>query len=170
VFDLITIDPPPPDRDGGFQPALCQEFYTLIKAHLRPNGISPTVVPRRPRRGMQAIAPVAGRFVSLCEGLWIVERVGLSFFGVDAPIDVPSADVCLARLPTGARRDLLEWNRGSTKRLHAPTDRERDPLADLLADNRGWRSVTTGLLMSIIYCVDLGPTTKVFLRRILWLM
>lgn len=108
-FDVIVIDPPPPIEAAGSSLLYSQEFYSVAKARLNPNGIVAAWVPAGAPDSGQAILrslvnsfPFVRCFVS-------IENSGVHILASREPIPNVSASQASARIPPAAAIDLLEW-------------------------------------------------------------
>ncbi|MGH8545039.1 MAG: spermidine synthase, partial [Gammaproteobacteria bacterium] len=127
-FDVITIDPPPPVQAAGSSLLYSTEFYRLIKTRLNRGGVVqqwyPGAVYFQDRTLKMASDPaVKGRTPlsavlrsALDEFEYV--RVYPSFLGwgwhillSEEPLEEPTVDEFIARMPITARNDLFEWNR-----------------------------------------------------------
>lgn len=109
-FDVIVIDPPPPVEAAGSSLLYSIEFYELAKQRLKPHGILQAWIPQADPatsvavvRSLQEAFPYVRCFVSL-------EKWGAHFLAANEPIELRSAEELVARMPVGARNDLLEWS------------------------------------------------------------
>lgn len=112
VFDLITLDPPPPVEAAGSSLLYSLEFYRDAKARLRPGGILQQWFPGGERRILESIAAAIAQSFRHVRVFHSVEDRGFHFLASDNPIELPDADQAQLRLPDSARRDLLEWYSG----------------------------------------------------------
>lgn len=159
TFDVVTIDPPPPVQAAGSSLLYSTEFYRLIKKRLNPGGVVQQWYPGaeffRDRTLEQATDPeVVGRtplsaVLRSAREEFAHIRVYPSFQGwgwhillSEDPIEEPTSEEFVARMPAAARADLLEWN--------AEADRQIDrfvteilstdiPLDRVLGENRDVR-------------------------------
>jgi predicted membrane-bound spermidine synthase len=112
VFDLITLDPPPPVEAAGSSLLYSLEFYRDAKARLRPGGILQQWFPGGERKVLESIAAALARSFRHVRVFHSVEDRGFHFLASDDPIDLPAAAQAQLRLPDSAQRDLLEWYPG----------------------------------------------------------
>jgi predicted membrane-bound spermidine synthase len=110
MFDIIVIDPPPPVEAAGSSLLYSEEFYGLAKQHLKPHGILQAWYPAGENfTGVAALRSLKNSFphVRCFSGLgeW-----GTHMFASMEPINIPSAETLVERMPARARRDLLEWS------------------------------------------------------------
>lgn len=110
VFDVITVDPPPPIEAAASSLLYSREFYKIAKAHLAPGGILQQWFPGGDdsiqyavARSLQESFPYVTAFRSI--GDW-----GYHFLASMASIPEIAPPEFVARLPVNARRDLMEWN------------------------------------------------------------
>ncbi len=115
-FDVITIDPPPPIEAAGSSLLYSEDFYKLLKQHLKPGGIFQQWIPSSGRtksavtRSLFESFPYVKAFES-------VEGWGCHFLASDQPIEGLTADQFISKLPEAAKRDLLEWCPGKNPLL-----------------------------------------------------
>jgi predicted membrane-bound spermidine synthase len=111
-FDVIVIDPPPPPEAAGSSLLYSVEFYALVKQHLKPGGILQQWVPSTGEMSKAALR-------SLCDSFPYVrcfnsiEHWGVHLLASMEPIPENSAAELAARMPSAARKDLLEWSKGA---------------------------------------------------------
>jgi hypothetical protein len=108
-FDVIVIDPPPPVEAAGTSLLYSKEFYDLVKAHLKPNGILGTWIPvgsleteKAMARSMYESFPYIKCFDSL-------DSIGTHFLVSMQPVSSMSATEVAAAMPAKARKDIMEW-------------------------------------------------------------
>jgi spermidine synthase len=113
-FDVIVVDPPPPVQAAGSSLLFSTEFYALARQHLNPGGIvqmwypgSDQTIDAAVLRSMVEAFPHVRCFTSI--GGW-----GRHILGSTEPIETPPMDQLLARMPTAAKADLVEWSTPST--------------------------------------------------------
>ena len=110
-FDVIVVDPPPPPQAAGSSLLFSKEFYDLARQHLKPGGIvqmwfpgdSETATCQAVVRSIHESFPYVRCFPS-------AEGWGMHMLGSMEPIEQITAGQLAARMPEGARQDLLEWN------------------------------------------------------------
>lgn len=111
-FDVITIDPPPPVQAAGSSLLYSEEFYTIIKKHLTPGGVvhqwypvfsnaDPTI--------MQAVARALANSFPYIRVYLPIEGSGYHFLASMTPLEAPSVQLFVSRMPQNAQEDLLEW-------------------------------------------------------------
>ncbi len=113
-YDVITIDPPPPVEAAGSSLLYSKEFYTLVKRHLRPDGIlqqwlpyGEPIVKSSVTKALQQAFPSVRVFPSIMD-------YGIHFLASMHPIPSTSAGVLASRMPANAAADMVEWGPEST--------------------------------------------------------
>ncbi|MDI6742202.1 MAG: fused MFS/spermidine synthase [Smithella sp.] len=109
TFDIITIDPPPPLEAAGSSLLYSEEFYRSVKTRLKPNGILQQWFPCGEFKILQAIARSLTNSFEHVRVFRSVEGWGLHFLASASPIDVPSVQTMLSRIPPAAQKDMIEW-------------------------------------------------------------
>jgi spermidine synthase len=111
-FDVIVIDPPPPPETAGSSLLYSEEFYSLAKQHLKPNGILQTWFPGGDFLTEEAIAqslqesfPHVRCFHALLES----GIPGTHMLASMEPIQTFNPDQLAFSIPSTAADDLLEW-------------------------------------------------------------
>jgi spermidine synthase len=137
-FDVVTLDPPPPIEAAASSLLHSEEFYALVKSHLRQGGILQQWFPGAPEHDTLPVMAQALRnqfpYVRVFRSL---EGWGYHFLASLSPIPELTADEFVARMPEVARRDLMEWALG-----RAPIDyvnltlRNKLPIEQVLNPSR----------------------------------
>ncbi len=113
LFDVITLDPPPPVETAGSSLLYAEEFYALARRKLTPGGIVhqwfPDGVAVEPAI-REAVLRSAARAFPHMRIYRSHHGFGLHILLSRQPIRVPDADTFIERLPPAARADLLEWS------------------------------------------------------------
>jgi len=113
LFDVITLDPPPPVETAGSSLLYAEEFYDLALAKLTPGGIVhqwfPDGVAVEPAI-REAVMRSAARAFPHMRIYRSRHGFGLHILLSRQPIRVPDAATFIERLPPAARADLLEWS------------------------------------------------------------
>jgi spermidine synthase len=114
TYDLIAVDPPPPVSAPTSSLLYSQEFYAIIKPHLRPGGIVQVWFPG----GDDAtLASVARAFRNAFPHVRTFESIagwGIHFLGRMEPFPEWDGASLAQRIPARAAADLVEWNEGTT--------------------------------------------------------
>ena len=137
-YDVIVVDPPPPVEAAGSSLLYTEEFYAVVKQHLNPGGILNTWYPGGDVLSCRAMVR------SLCDSFryvrlfGAVETSGLHLLASLEPLEPLSAAELAARMPAGARKDLLEWSKDQdlTAYLDQVLTKEHDPAEVVLPDPR----------------------------------
>ena len=109
-FDVVTLDPPPPVEAAGSSLLYSEQFYDIVKKRLAPGGILAQWLPTTEPRITQSVALAlkdSFRYVLAFKG-----NVGWHFIASAAPLVIPNANEFVGRMPTAARKDLIEWAAG----------------------------------------------------------
>lgn len=109
TYDVITIDPPPPLEAAGSSLLYSEEFYRSAKKRLKPNGILQQWFPCGEFKILQAITRSLTNSFAHVRVFKSVEGWGLHFLASTNPIDVPSVQTMLSRIPREAKNDIMEW-------------------------------------------------------------
>jgi spermidine synthase len=109
-FDVIVIDPPPPVETAGSSLLYSTEFYELAKQHLKSHGILQAWVFGADLSTVQAILRSFHESFPYVRCFGGVEGMGVHLLGSMEPIENLTAEQLSARLPAGAKKDLLEWS------------------------------------------------------------
>jgi spermidine synthase len=132
-FDLITIDPPPPVEASGSSLLYSREFYRLIKTRLKDDGILQTWFPVGEKLTYEAIARAIVDEFPYVRIYHSIENFGYHFSASMQPIEKPGVGDFIARMPEGAREDMLEWADGQSLEAYVGSILEREiPLRDAL--------------------------------------
>jgi predicted membrane-bound spermidine synthase len=113
-FDVIAADPPPPIGAPASSLLYSQEFYSILKPHLRPGGIVQVWCPGGDQATMASIAKSLKNAFPYVRGFMGIEGWGVHFLASMQPVPLPSPDELARRMPRAAAKDLLEWNPHST--------------------------------------------------------
>ncbi len=115
-FDAIIIDPPPPINAAGSSLLYSREFYSLIRDHLRPDGIlqqwflaGDDADKAAETRAITDVFPHVRIFASMYG-----KQFGYHFLASLQPIPRRSAEEVLVRMPPAAVTDMLEWGPAKT--------------------------------------------------------
>jgi spermidine synthase len=146
IYDVITIDPPPPVSAAGSSLLYSREFYATIKKRLRARGILQQWLPSGDPVLQAAVTRALTDSFPYVRVFGSIEGWGYHFLASSRPIPELSASELAARMPEAARQDLLEWGPESTaeeqfavvlSREEAPESLRADaPLAPALQDDR----------------------------------
>jgi len=111
LYDVITIDPPPPVEAAGSSLLYSKEFYEIAKRHLRAGGILQQWFPMG-SPDPTALVSVAKALQESFPYIRVFHTVGgwgNHFLASTSPLTATSASVLASRLPPAAVSDLLEF-------------------------------------------------------------
>jgi spermidine synthase len=110
MFDVVVTDPPPPIEAAGSSLLYSEEFYELVKQHLKPNGIIQVWFPGGELRTTQAVFRSLENSFPHVRCFRGVEGVGYHMLASMQPIEPRTPEEIASAMPAAAKRDLLEWN------------------------------------------------------------
>jgi spermidine synthase len=108
-FDVITLDPPPPVEAAGSSLLYSVEFYRALSARLSPGGIVQQWFPGGEYAILTAVANSVRQAFPHVKVFRSIRHWGYHFIASDWPLETPSIEQVMARMPPSAVRDLLEW-------------------------------------------------------------
>jgi len=115
-YDIITIDPPPPVESSGSSLLYSNEFYSLVKARLKEGGLLQQWYPGGEDKILEAITRSLVMSFPYVKVFKSVEGWGCHFIASMKPIETPTADIFINRIPESAKKDLMEWYPGQDMR------------------------------------------------------
>jgi spermidine synthase len=145
-YDAIIIDPPPPVQTAGSSLLYSEEFYAVAKQRLEPGGILQQWLPEGDDPTQAAVARAIKNsfpYVRMYRGIagW-----GWHFLASERPIPNRTAAELVARMPSSAISDMMEWGPEPTpeqqlsKVLSHPTTPDaiiaQSPATPALTDDR----------------------------------
>lgn len=113
-YDLITIDPPPPVEAAGSSMLYSKEFYSVIKSHLRPDGILQIWLPAGDDAVHSAVAKALKESFPYVRVFGSVEHWGNEFLASKQPIPEWTPQQLVEHMPPKAVADMMEWGPAST--------------------------------------------------------
>jgi spermidine synthase len=109
-YDVITIDPPPPLQAAGSSLLYSEEFYGVVKQHLRTGGILQQWLPATPETDPVDVAAVARAIRDSFPYVRVFrDEFGVHFLCSERPFARPSTAELVHRMPSAALTDLTEW-------------------------------------------------------------
>lgn len=109
-FDVITIDPPPPLQAAGSSLLYSEEFYAVVKNHLRAGGILQQWLPATPDADPVNVAAVARAIRDSFPYVRAFrDEFGIHFLCSEQPLARHTAQELVQRIPAAALADLTEW-------------------------------------------------------------
>jgi spermidine synthase len=112
IYDLITVDPPPPVEAAGSSLLYSKEFYALARSRLSPDGILAAWFPGGEPTILCSVAKAVAESFPYVRVFSSVEGRGFHFLASNRPIPMVAPEQLAARLPARAAADLIEWNPG----------------------------------------------------------
>jgi spermidine synthase len=110
MFDVITVDPPPPIEAAASSLLYSREFYQIAKAHLSRGGIVQQWFPGRDDKIQSAVAQTLRESFPYVAPFRSVEDWGYHFLASMSPIPEILPLDFMKRLPEPAKHDLMEWS------------------------------------------------------------
>ena len=113
-YDAIIVDPPPPVQTAGSSLLYSQEFYKVAKQRLQPGGILQQWLPEADNPTQAAVARAIKNsfpYVRVFRGM---EGWGWHFLASERPIPTRTAAELVARIPSQAVDDMMEWGPADT--------------------------------------------------------
>lgn len=114
TYDLIAVDPPPPVSAPTSSLLYSQEFYAIIKPHLRPGGIVQVWFPGGDNATLASVARAFRNAFPYVRTFESIEGWGIHFLGRMEPFPEWNGASLAQRIPPRAAADLVEWNEGTT--------------------------------------------------------
>ena len=108
-YDVITIDPPPPVEAAGSGLLYSEDFYSVLRKHLRPGGILQQWLPNGDAEDLAAVALALRRSFPYVRVFAFGKNWGFHFLASDRPLPNRTANELAKRLPATAANDLIEW-------------------------------------------------------------
>ena len=113
-YDVIIIDPPPPVQAAASSLLYSEEFYSLAKRRLQPDGILQQWLPDGDWAMQSGVAQsLKNSFPYVLVIRSIVER-GWHFSASMRPIPARNASELVAQMPPSAVADMMEWGPATT--------------------------------------------------------
>ena len=116
-FDVITIDPPPPVAAAGSSLLYTKEFYSIIKPHLRRNGILQQWLPYGDPMVQSSVARALKESFPYVRVFKSFYGNGFHFLASLQPIPMLNPEQLAEKLPPTAKNDIVEWGPGNTPAL-----------------------------------------------------
>jgi spermidine synthase len=114
TYDLIAVDPPPPVSAPTSSLLYSQEFYAIIKPHLRPGGIVQVWFPGGDDATLASVAKAFNDAFPYVRTFTSIAGWGIHFLGRMEPFPEWNGEELAQRIPARAAADLVEWNEGTT--------------------------------------------------------
>jgi spermidine synthase len=115
LYDVVTVDPPPPVEAAGSSLLYSSEFYTAVKQRLRDGGILQQWLPYGDAVVYASVTRALTESFRYVRVFGSVEDWGgYHFLASDRPIPNRNAVELAERMPIKATRDLVEWGPKAT--------------------------------------------------------
>lgn len=111
LFDVITIDPPPPIETAGSSLLYSEEFYELVKMRLKKGGILQAWIPVCGLKTFQAAARSVLNAFPYVNFYPSAEGWGAHILASTEPIPHLTIQELIGKMPAAARADFVEWYR-----------------------------------------------------------
>jgi predicted membrane-bound spermidine synthase len=125
LYDVITLDPPPPVEAAGSSLLYTREFDEIIRRRLRPGGILQHWVPGAEPYIVAAVTRALRDTFPHVRAFRYRQGWGIHFLASGRPLPATPAAELARRLPARAAADLIEWGPAAT-----PEDQFAAVLAD----------------------------------------
>lgn len=116
-FDVITIDPPPPVQAAGSSLLYSDEFYSLIRLRLKPDGILQQWYPEEEKPILAAVTRSLTQSFPYVVMYHSIQGKGYHYLASMSPLQIPSAEEAVSKMPEAAQKDRMEWNLKSKEEL-----------------------------------------------------
>jgi spermidine synthase len=113
-YDAIIVDPPPPVPAAGSSLLYSKEFYSVVKKRLQSSGIFQQWLPNGDSAVQASVARALQDSFPYVRVYRSVEGSGYHFLASMRPIPARDASGLLARMPTRAVVDMMEWGPADT--------------------------------------------------------
>jgi spermidine synthase len=128
LYDVITIDPPPPLNAAASSLLYSEQFYAIARRRLRPDGILQQWLPALPDTNAVDVASATRSLRNSFPYVRAFEdEFGIHFLASNHPVPHRTAVELLARMSQTAIDDFAEWDT-------TPTEGARDAAEDRFDD------------------------------------
>ena len=118
TFDVITVDPPPPMEAAASSLLYSDEFYSLIRSRLKPDGLLQQWIPEGDDlTRFEAVVTSLTHSFPYVRMYRSVAEEGYHCLASTTPIIVPTEEYAVSRMSQNAINDRLEWDVNSETRL-----------------------------------------------------
>ncbi len=131
-YDVITIDPPPPVEAAGSSLLYSEEFYSVVKKRLRPDGVFQQWLPYGEPVVTSSVTKALKDSFRYIRAYHSIEGWGTHFLAGDRPIPEYEAGQLLQRMPGRAVSDMMEWGPASSPEEQLSTVLHREVSIDSL--------------------------------------
>jgi len=109
-YDVITIDPPPPVEAAGSSLLYSEDFYSVVRQHLRPGGVFQQWLPLGDWETRASVTLSLRRSFPYVRVFAFGKSWGYHFLASDRPIPNFSARELADKMPRSAAADMVEWD------------------------------------------------------------
>lgn len=114
LYDVITIDPPPPVEAAGSSLLYSREFYAAAKRHLSPEGVLQQWLPWGDPVVRSSVAQAIRASFTEVRVFHSLNGGGYHFIASDAHLPSRTAHDLAVQLPASADADFVEWGPAGT--------------------------------------------------------
>ncbi|MDR2709727.1 MAG: hypothetical protein LBC07_07130 [Elusimicrobiota bacterium] len=109
-FDVVVIDPPPPVFSAGSALLYSKEFYEILKTKMTQTAVLQTWIPYSyPNNVVRAVAASLMQEFPYVKFYTSIEGWGVHLIASMSPIDDLTSQEIIAKMPSKAQTDLMEW-------------------------------------------------------------
>jgi hypothetical protein len=112
-FDVITIDPPPPVEAAGSSLLYSRDFYEVAKSRLKEGGILHQWITYGELTIINAVTRALVDAFPYVRVYLPIGGMGIHYLASMTPIETPTIETLVERIPPRARSDILEWHQGT---------------------------------------------------------
>jgi predicted membrane-bound spermidine synthase len=109
LYDVITIDPPPPIEAAGSSLLYSRDFYALLRRRLAAGGVLQQWFPEGEPASLASVARALAESFPHVRAFRSVEGWGVHFLASEAALEAVGPAELARRLPPRAAADLVEW-------------------------------------------------------------
>ena len=111
MYDVIVVDPPPPTAAPGSSLLYSEEFYGVVKQHLRKDGILQVWYPAwfGDASSTAAVTKALTHSFPYVRAFQSFDGHGIHFLASMQPMPTTSSSLLARRLPSSASSDFVEW-------------------------------------------------------------
>ncbi|MFO7666736.1 MAG: hypothetical protein R6V76_08965 [Desulfobacterales bacterium] len=91
-----------------------KQFYDLVKLRLTDNGILQQWFPGGERKILEAVSRTLKNEFPFVRAFLSIEGWGYHFLASNNPIEIPTVESMIQKMPLEAQEDLMEWYPGKT--------------------------------------------------------
>jgi spermidine synthase len=164
-YDVIIIDPPPPLEAASTSLLYSREFYEIIAKHLNKGGIFQQWFPTGEKKIFEAVVRSLVAVFPHTRVYKSFEGWGFHFLASMDPFQTPSSKDLIARLPSLAKNDIVEW----ADETELSVNTQRESLIEKYFNKSFEKELSANLLLNqkdeSIFISDDQPYNEYFLIR-----